>query len=405
MFYGWHYATFREAVPNRDRMPGSQTVDSLAGDGIIGSCVRLANDWHLLPEPYLYGFSFALESSKSRVAFLNGQFSEQGWRMFFPYSLLVKTPLPTLALLVAAALAAIAHWRRRARGLYRVAPLVVFLIVYWAIAVAANLNIGHRHILPTYPMMFILAGAAADWCRSRHAIVRALPVLLVAWLVVESTSIYPHYLAYFNQLAGGPRNGYRHLVDSSLDWGQDLPGLRRWLGERRETPQQLPVYLSYFGVGNPEHYGLRVRQLPAFPDWRSQHETADLEPGTYCISATNLQSVYIPPRGPWNPEHEKKYKTLLAEIAQLARRQREDPTLLERLQHDPAAGPELAAWNDTLSQFERYRFARLCAYLRLREPDDSVGYSILIYRVDAEDLNAALFRPLSDWLESASRSN
>jgi hypothetical protein len=352
--------------------------------------------------------------SKSRVAFLNGQFSEQGWRMFFPYSLLVKTPLPTLALLVAAILAAIAGSRCRARGLYRAAPLVVFLIVYWAIAVASNLNIGHRHILPTYPIMFILAGAAADWFHSRQAVVRALPVLLVAWLIIESASIYPHYLAYFNQLAGGPRHGYRHLVDSSLDWGQDLPGLKRWLDEQSETTPQRPVYLSYFGVGNPEHYtvpehdnpehdGLRVRQLPAFPDWRSQRETADLEPGTYCISATNLQSVYIPPRGPWNPEYEQKYQALLVEIAKLAKRQQEDPKLLERIEHDPAAAPELAAWNDALTQFEQYRFARLCAYLRQREPDDSVGYSILIYRLDADDLNTALFRPLDDWPEPAPR--
>ena len=197
-------------------------------------------------------------------------------------------------------------------------------------------------------------------------------------------------------MAGGPRHGYRHLVDSSLDWGQDLPGLKRWLAERRDpVSQQRPTYLSYFGVGNPDHYGLPVKQLPAFPDWRTARETGDLAPGTYCISATNLQSVYLPPRGAWTLESEQQYQALLAAVAELAKRQ----------QIAPPAAQELAAWNNTLTQFELYRFARLCAYLRLREPDDTIGYSILIYDLDADDLNTAQFQPLSDWTESASRRN
>ncbi len=61
--------------------------------------------------------------------------------------------------------------------------------------------------------------------------------------------------------------------------------------------------------------------------------------------------------------------------------------------------------DDALTQFEQYRFARLCAYLRLREPDDSVGYSILIYQLDADDLNRALFRPLAEWPMPAPRGN
>ena len=36
-----------------------------------------------------------------------------------------------------------------------------FLAVYWATAMTSNINIGHRHILPTYPVMYILAGSAA----------------------------------------------------------------------------------------------------------------------------------------------------------------------------------------------------------------------------------------------------
>ncbi len=278
------------------------------------------------------------------------------------------------------------------------------MIVYWAIAIRTNLNIGHRHILPTYPMMFILGGAAARWFQSRHWPLRVAPLAAICWLVVVSVMTWPNYLAFFNPLAGGPRNAYRHLVDSSLDWGQDLPGLKRWIDAGHAAPEQ-PIYLSYFGVGQPEYYGLAVRELPAFPEWRKAPETADLRPGIYCISATNLQHVYLQPRGAWTLEKEGTYQQLLAQIAAFAQRQQEKPELMSQPPTDAATEQEDTSWQNLNRQFEAYRFARLCAYLRLREPDDSIGYSILIYKVSAADLETALFRPLIDWLGPASRSD
>ena len=66
--------------------------------------------------------------------------------------------------------------------------------------------------------------------------------------------MYPHYLAYFNWIAGGPVNGYKHLVHSSLDWGQDLPGLKRWLNEHDlDSTGKTPVYLAYFGKAKPAY--------------------------------------------------------------------------------------------------------------------------------------------------------
>ena len=108
-------------------------------------------------------------------------------------------------------------------------------------AMTSPLNLGERHLLPTYPALFILAGGAAGWLRSQHRWFGAAAVaaLLVA-LGAESIAIRPHYLAYFNVLAGGPESGYRHLVDSSLDWGQDLPGLKRWL-EVAEADSESPL--------------------------------------------------------------------------------------------------------------------------------------------------------------------
>ena len=84
----------------------------------------------------------------------------------------------------------------------------------------------------------------------------------VVLLIVDSLLIFPHYLSYFNQTIGGPKNGYKHLVDSSLDWGQDLPALKKWL--HKNHTGDVPVYLSYFGSAEPEYYGLDVIPLKGF---------------------------------------------------------------------------------------------------------------------------------------------
>jgi hypothetical protein len=411
LFYGFQYEPLRDAQPDRDFMYGHQTVDSLTADSTLGPVLRWMNDQRLLPNAYLHGFAFAVDMSKARSAFLNGRYSIHGWKTFFPYCFLVKTPLATMAILLAAAAAMVAQWRlsreprrkparawtRVRRGIYRTLPIWVFLAVYWAVAIFTHLNIGHRHILPTYPLLFILCGAAAYWFDRRHraAIVLVASSLIV--LLIESAAIYPHYLAYFNRLAVGPRHAYRHLVDSSLDWGQDLPGLKRWLTQHRaESNTSPPVYLSYFGTGSPEYYGIEATRLPGYMDWRPP-ELVPLRPGTYCISATTLQCIYIQPPGPWIAEWEENYWIARKGVDEFLRRQQQDAEFRQRLLTDPESAAELAHWNTMFAAFDGLRFARLCAYLRRREPLDSVGYSILIYQVSERDLDVALNRPLVEW--------
>ncbi len=103
-------------------------------------------------------------------------------------------------------------------------------------------------------------------------------------------SLFPHYEAYFNELVGGPANGQRILVDSNLDWGQDLPALKQLLDDRGLDQ----VYLSYFGTAPPEQYGINYRPLPSFPRFVKGSEVKAFNPytpppGWYAISATSLR--------------------------------------------------------------------------------------------------------------------
>jgi hypothetical protein len=363
----------------------------------------------VLPEEYLYGFSMVRHYAGERRGFLNGEVRTTGWPWFFPYCFLVKTPLPLLLILVFAAAAA---WlggnsylpeKRFFLRAYRYTPLFALLGVYWIAAVLSHLNIGHRHLLPIYPVTFILAGAAAYWLRKRpNRLPRVAVLSLVLWFAAESLYTWPNYLSYFNQIVGGPWYGYRHLVDSSLDWGQDLPGLKKWLDARGLSggSDGRDVYLSYFGTGSPEYYGIHARYLPGFgiPEPPTREPEA-LQPGTYCISATMLQGVYSVIPGAWSLENESDYQQLLSFVSQYEN-SRSDTRARESLLKS-AGNPDAAQIGHLFHLFEQFRLARLCAYLRLGQPADEIGHSILIYHLNDKDLNQAIYQPPETWVQRA----
>jgi hypothetical protein len=374
---------------------GESSVDTTAltecwqQPGAVADLVRRARDYRLLPEGYLSGFAKIWLMTSERSAFFNGEFGTRGWFWYFPYCLLVKTPLPLFGLGVLAAASAGRRWREAGSlgpMLYQAAPLVTFLAIYWTFALASHVDIGERYLLPTYPVLFILTGAVATWLRPPCRVPLVLTAALVLAYVVESTITWPNYLSYFNAVAGGPRNGYRHLVDSSLDWGQDLPALRRWQIEHGLQKQAaVPVYFSYFGTASPEQYGVQARPLPSYPELRP-HRFGPLTGGTYCISATMLQGVYLSHcPGPWTPEYESLYQTGAAIVERLATTNNNPPARAYLLQKTG-----IQDIGKFLSAFEEFRFARLCAFLRRREPDDQVGYSILIYRLTDREVEQAL---------------
>lgn len=390
--YEFRYSAFGP-VRNADDQFIQPWEEVLRDTGRLTPLIQLARDHHLLPEAYLYGLSYAARHMAARRAFLNGDYRVQGWWHFFAYCLLVKTPLPLFMLLLCAAGGAVIMRGYSRGGVgYDTIPLWVLLGVYWIFALSSRLNIGERHILSTYPAMFVLAGAAASGFRMPSRWMKATVVACLGWFVMESLSIRPHYLAYFNQIAGGPAHGFRHLVDSSLDWGQDLPGLKQWLQVRGLLEQdRTPVYLGYFGTGSPAHEGLTVRMLPnATYASRSPVEEAlrPLAGGVYCVSATMLQTIPIRYWGPWTEGYERVYQTVLADV-ETYRNVEGDPQRWQNLM--TTTGPEF--WKTQLEMFDELRFARLLSYLRKREPDDQVGYSILIYRLSEEAARLVTYGP------------
>jgi hypothetical protein len=259
-------------------------------------------------------------------SFLLGQYSDSGWWMYFPVAFLLKTPLATLLLLTwGGAAYGLCLLRRGARCpvLVDSAALLIPALGFFAIALTTDINLGYRHILPALPFLIVFAvtavgrrllaplevtakvdemagegaeKAAAQIRAARRRDLRGIaPALaLAAWLGLATLFIYPDFLAFFNLLAGGPDNGWRSLVDSNLDWGQDLDDLAPWMAGHGVDE----VWLSYFGEARPEAYGIAYQGLDSFPPRLMDPAArpfypADPAPGIYAISATNLQGVHF----------------------------------------------------------------------------------------------------------------
>lgn len=394
--YGFRCDAFRAQVEGRDdfaSVSGAAPYESsweaeLRDLGTKGEVIRTLRDHRFLPESYLYGLAYTLNSTHTRSAFLNGEQNRHGFVMFFPFCFAAKTPLPLFAVL-GLALLAVGLRRAGPPGVantsdpmwYRTAPLWMLALVYIVAAVGGNLNIGHRHLLPIYPVVFILCGAAGGLLTIRRVSARVAVLAVAICYVAASLWAWPHYLAYFNQLAGGPRHGYRHLVDSSLDWGQDLARLATWLDRREDTATAKNTYISYCGNASLVHHGIDARRLPCFP-FDKEAEAVPLGAGTYCISATTLQQVYLLPTSRWTRALEETYQRYLPQVLRLGRS-------AEWANASPVSQVEPLE----LLLLRKLRFARLCASLRQREPDDHAGYSILIYELTEADIDAALQGP------------
>ena len=197
--YGFKYPMFRHFEPNRVRsLVGWDVLEDQGGPTV--TALRFAREHHLLPESYIYGFAHSYRFSHYRKSFLNGEYKSTGWVSFFPYTTAVKTPLALFGLIALAVLYSLSQrtGEERRRRLYEWSPLLILAAVYSAFMLSSGLNIGHRHIMPVYPVLFVLAAGAAAWIGRPPRWATALVAALAVWFAGESIWIRPHYLAYFN---------------------------------------------------------------------------------------------------------------------------------------------------------------------------------------------------------------
>lgn len=431
--YGFRFAAAPANAPGVGLLWG--TYEPL--QGMLMDCVRLARQGHWLPEAFLFDLATLAALTGARWSFLLGETGVNGWLLYFPFTFLAKSNPAMIAGLCAVA----GGWfwqRRRVRAgdtapvwwkLYDCLPVLVFPAVFGSIACLGSINIGHRHILPLYPFCFVLLGGLAVVFTLRSSWPKWALGFLLATGVVNAVVTHPDPLAYISPLCGGSSQGYKMLVDSSLDWGQELPAVKQWLDAHPADRDSVP-YFSYFGSGVPEAYGIRTRRLYGFFDWGGLYDEP-LAGGTYLVSASMIQPVYyrrvsslagggLAVIGPWCQLYENWYQGHLQLArayfeARRASRAANDPALLDRWAEKNAAtigpvygitpdtiesavkaGQAKALWGEVLNLYDLLRLARLTHTLRQREPSDVIAHSVLVFRLSDEDVRFALDYPLPE---------
>jgi len=218
---------------------------------------------------YFRGVLMATQRGQfGNTTYFNDNIKAGAFLAYFPTIYLTKVPLALHALSILA-LAGI-FWSLKTklyRGLFRgitdwtkenftIVALGLFILAYWFIALMGSLNIGIRHLLVIFPLLYILImwGTKGFITKIPTRKAKRATIILVTVLFIlyagSSIAAFPHYIPYYNELAGGTQNGYKIAVDSNYDWGQDFGRLVLFIEENNIQK----IHLDYFGGENPEYW-------------------------------------------------------------------------------------------------------------------------------------------------------
>ncbi len=226
-----------------------------------------------LPRDYLTGLDHQRQIMEQKhPVFLDGQWSEEGFPGYYAWAILYKVPhaLQFLALIV---LFWIVVPGGCARRLLTQVVILLPAIVVLAVAESSPMQLGIRYVLPVIPFVILFASQAAGWLDFKTFPLRSVATIVLAAAMLLSVRYYPEHLSYFNEFAGGPLGGREHLLDSNLDWGQDLGGLERYLVEHPAKGADQSISLAYFGTVPPDALGIRYSIAPNMP-----------QPGRFAVS-------------------------------------------------------------------------------------------------------------------------
>ena len=224
--YGFRYSA--RPAGQQINPPLQNTLGNLSP--VEGKAITLMAHWKLLPESWLYGLADVRSVANVWPSYIFGKVYAHGVWFYFPLAFVIKATVTTLIFLP---LIIYAIATRKLRGWREILFLSLPPALYLAISMTSKLNIGVRHILLVFVFLLVLAGGAA-WSLIHSDRRWIWPIaLLLLFHIVSSLRAFPtSYMAYANELWGGPANIHKYLTDSTTDWGQQLKAVKRYVDER-----------------------------------------------------------------------------------------------------------------------------------------------------------------------------
>jgi len=260
-----------------------------------------------LPSNYIQGIDTQrLDFERGLPSYLRGEWSDHGWWHYYLYALLIKTPLGTIGLFLLAIFCTFFQkgynviWRDE---MVILLPGIVLLVF---VSSQTGFSVHSRYIIPVLPFFIIWMSKVGKAFTLKRPVVATLATILLTWSVASSLWVYPHSISYFNELAAvlptpedknypkpvetqktfwqktkyalntGPRNGPRHLLDSNIDWGQDLFYLEHWC---RDNPHVKEIKVASWGG-----YPLELTTIPS----TGIPPANDPQPGWFALSVNYL---------------------------------------------------------------------------------------------------------------------
>ncbi len=285
---------------------------------------------------YMLGVLMVLQrAAGGNTTYFVGEISAAGWTYYFPLLYFLKEQLAfhilTLIVIIfglrnilksqSKNLRSILEWLREN---FVITAGLIFIAVYWLQAITSPLNIGVRHVLPTFPFIYLMVARQVvrwikgteienpqtilEWLKTLYFLyIRPmknglLAAILLFWMIISVLITYPYFLSYYNILGGGTRDGYKIAADSNYDWGQDLKRLKDWVEETKIEK----IAIDYFGGGNPQYYfGNKFE-----PWWSAKGPPADAGIKWFAISLTFLQDTHAKPVHNFTQKQEDTYPWL-----------------------------------------------------------------------------------------------
>ncbi|MFH1346793.1 MAG: glycosyltransferase family 39 protein [Spirochaetota bacterium] len=329
----------RDATHSVAGGPARDVTHSVAGgsDDSLQSCkgmrcladinIMMAQNKILRPlGEYMLGVLMVLQrSSGGNTSYFLGEVSAAGWWYYFPVIFILKEQIASLILIALAFILAV--WRSAKSFKFQVLSfkifrdylathfpefsMMLFVVFYWAYSIKSPLNIGVRHILPTLPFIYILtASGIKRWFNNgklnqresfeakirnfkndilKISIKGIFVGAIIVWYFAETLLVAPNFISYFNEFAGGTKNGYQYVTDSNYDWGQDLTKLKKFIAswEVENNAKIDKIAVEYFGGGSPTYY-----LGDKFEPWQSSKgNPADIGIHWFAVSINNLQGA------------------------------------------------------------------------------------------------------------------
>ncbi|MFC1577254.1 ArnT family glycosyltransferase [Candidatus Omnitrophota bacterium] len=283
--YGFEYGTV--LLPKEDHDTANQFFSRYLPEKFVSFIVGAGEKIPVPAPSYFYGMA-AIKTPLTRDTFILGRnFPGSPWYAYI-VAFIIKTPIPALIFIIMALLLFV----RKKTLCPKDERVILAPVIGFAIASAiVHFEIQLKYILPVYPLLFIFVSQVIDQKFMRRTFYKLIFGVLCLWYLLAALNIFPHYIPYFNEFIGGPKNGYKYLVAANLDWGQDLKLLRDYLKKNGIEK----VKLSYYGTADPDYYDIKYEILKPF----------EVSSGWIAVSATHLQGVHTAKEGfSWL----KKYK-------------------------------------------------------------------------------------------------